>query len=477
MKAKVLVIDDEKLIGWSLKQDLTREGYEVFTAQTAREGESLFESEQPDAVLLDIRLPDGDGREMLHQFRKKDPFAACLMITANDDIRSAVQCMQSGAFTYLHKPFNFDEIKVNLEKAIESRRLRQKVAAWQHEERGKYDFGSIVCESVKMKAVLDLIRRIVDSDASTVLIEGESGTGKDLVAHSLHYGSRRAEKPFVSLNCAAIPATLLESELFGHEKGAFTDARESKRGLVEEASGGTLFLDEIGDMSRELQAKLLHLIDQKKFRKVGGVRELSADIRIVAATNKELKKEVSEGRFREDLYYRLHVIPIYLAPLRERREDIPSLVAYFIGLFNREFRKIIRGVDPRAMEILLQYRWPGNVRELKNVIERAMILNNEELIRPEHLPSEIDCNCALKECHRPSGAENLSSQEVPRCLTGFHLEEIEKQVIQMTIRASEGNQSKAARMLGIGRDALRYKMQKYGFMKDSDPELSEISQS
>ncbi len=482
MKGKILVIDDEKLICWSLQKDLTKDGYEVCTAQTAQEGIKLFEEESPDAILLDIRLPDGDGKEMLSYFRKNDPFAACLMVTANEDIRSAVQCMQSGAFTYIHKPFEFDEIKINLEKAIESRRLRKKVVELESEARGRYDFSSIVCESSKMKAILDLLRQVIDSEASTVLIEGESGTGKDLLARSLHYGSRRSAKMFVALNCAAIPATLLESELFGHEKGAFTDARDTKRGLVEEASGGTLFLDEIGDMSKELQAKLLHLIDQKKFRKVGGIREITADIRIIAATNKDLRKEVAEGRFREDLFYRLHVIPIFIPPLRERREDIPALIGFFIAHFNREFRKAIQGVDSTAMEILLRYNWPGNVRELRNVLERAMILNKEELIRPEHLPAEIDCTCVLKEnCKLPEVDPDFIPV-LPKCLVGVSLDEIEKQAVVMTLQTAEGNQSKAARLLGIGRDALRYKMQKYGLLKEAakdsgTSQLSEISQS
>src|SRR3989338_844669 len=311
-----------------------------------------------------------------------------------------------------------------------------------------------------MKAILDLVRRIVDSEASTVLIQGESGTGKDLIARTIHYAGRRGNKPFVSINCAAIPDTLLESELFGHQKGAFTDARQTKKGLVEEASGGTLFLDEIGDMSRELQSKLLHLIDQKKFRKVGDVKEQDADIRIIAATNKDLKREVSEGRFREDLYYRLHVVPIDIPPLRDRKEDVPALVSFFIAHFNQEFRKSIKGLSSEAIEILMKYNWPGNVRELKNVIERAMILNQEDIIRPEHCPSEIECRCILKDTFRPTDRET-TSQQLPSCLVGIPLEAIEKQVIQLTMQRTDGNQSQAAKLLGIGRDALRYKMQKF----------------
>jgi DNA-binding NtrC family response regulator len=480
MKGKVLAIDDEKLICWSLQKELSREGYEVLTAQTAAQGLRLFEEEGADVVLLDIRLPDGDGKELLNQIRKKDPLTNVIMVTANDDIRTAVQCMHAGAFTYLHKPFDFDELRLNIEKAVEGRGLRKKVAEWESVERRKYDFGNIVAESAPMKAVLALVRQVVDSEASTVLLEGESGTGKDLIARTIHYGSRRGAKPFVSINCAAIPETLLESELFGHEKGAFTDARQTKKGLVEEASGGTLFLDEIGDMQKELQAKFLHLIDQKKFRKVGGLKEIESDIRIIAATNKDIKREVEEGRFREDLYYRLNVIPIFIPPLRERKADIPALANFFVSHFNREFRKSISGVLPNAMEILVHYHWPGNARELKNVIERAMILNQDTVIRSEHFPAEIDCNCVLKESRKSADKTSESNPDtirLPTCLSGVPLEAIEKHAIILALESSGGNQSQAARKLEIGRDALRYKMQKYGLIDSKGTDsLSEVTQ-
>ncbi|OGW82159.1 MAG: hypothetical protein A3G33_10545 [Omnitrophica bacterium RIFCSPLOWO2_12_FULL_44_17] len=459
-KGKILVIDDEKLICWSLEKDLVKEGYDVLTAQSSAEGLRLFEREAVDVVLLDIQLQDGDGKALLKTMRVSDPLVSVIMVTANDEIQTAVECMHAGAFTYLHKPFKFEGLLLNVEKAVESRILRKKVQEWEFLERGKYDFSNVVSESPSMKAILDLVRRIVDSEASTVLIQGESGTGKDLIARTIHYAGRRGNKPFVSINCAAIPDTLLESELFGHQKGAFTDARQTKKGLVEEASGGTLFLDEIGDMSRELQSKLLHLIDQKKFRKVGDVKEQDADIRIIAATNKDLKREVSEGRFREDLYYRLHVVPIDIPPLRDRKEDVPALVSFFIAHFNQEFRKSIKGLSSEAIEILMKYNWPGNVRELKNVIERAMILNQEDIIRPEHCPSEIECRCILKDTFRPTDRET-TSQQLPSCLVGIPLEAIEKQVIQLTMQRTDGNQSQAAKLLGIGRDALRYKMQKF----------------
>ena len=477
MKGRLLVIDDEKLICWSLQKDFSQEGYEVVTAQSAREGIRFFTEEPFDAAVLDIRLPDGDGKEILQIMRKKDPLLSVIMLTANDEIRTAVQCMQLGAFTYLHKPFDFEELKLNIEKAVESKKMRQKIRDWETVERGKYDFDSIVAESPQMKQILELIRRIFHSEFTTVLIEGESGTGKDLLARALHYGSQRASKSFVSINCAALPGPLLESELFGHEKGAFTDAKQAKKGLVEEAQGGTLFLDEIGDMSKDLQAKLLHLIDQKKYRKVGGVKELDADVRIVAATNKGLKSEVAEGRFRQDLYYRLNVVPINIPPLRERKEDIPALVHFFIAHFNREFRRTMAGVHPEAMQILLNYSWPGNIRELKNVIERAMILNRESSLLPEQLPSEIDCTCALKDA-RLHPEKNEPSNKITSCIVGLPLEGVEKQAIIQTLQSTGGNQSQAARMLGIGRDALRYKMIKFGLLNDNDtPEMGDITHS
>lgn len=477
MREKILVIDDEKLIRWSLQKDLEKEGYETITVGTVAASLQKFEEFSPEVVLLDIRLEDGDGVELLKLLKKKDPNVIVMMITANDDIRTAVQCMKLGAFTYLHKPFNFEEVRLNIENALESHKLKRKVMEWERIERGKYDFSNVVAESPKMKAVLEIVRQVVRSEATTVLLQGESGSGKDLIARTIHYAGRRAGKGFMEINCAALPGPLLESELFGYEKGAFTDARQAKKGLVEEAGGGTLFLDEIGDMPKELQAKILHLIDQKKFRKVGGVSELTSDIRIVAATNKDLKKEAAEGRFREDLFYRLHVIPIHLPPLRERKEDIQALVGFFVAHFNREFGKTISEIDPEAMSVLMNYQWPGNVRELRNVIERVIILNQGNRIGLEHLPAEIDCSCKLKEVLKLSNQPS-SSKNFAECLSGIPLDAIEKQVIIHTLEVSKGNQSHAARMLNIGRDALRYKMQKYGILdKNSKSDLSEIPQA
>ena len=458
MKSKILVVDDEKLLRWSLEKDLKKEGYEVLTAESAQEALRVFENYLPDVVLLDIQLKDGDGKEVLQLMRKKDPSVAVIMVTANDDVRTAVYCVKFGAFSYLSKPFEFDEIRINIEKALEGRELRKQMTQWENHEKGKYSLDSIVAKNLQMKAVLETVKQVAASEASTVLLQGESGVGKDLIARTIHYASSRASKSFVSVNCAALPETLLESELFGYEKGAFTDARQAKRGLVEEANLGTLFLDEVGDMQKELQAKLLNLIDQKKFRRVGGLTENEADIRIIAATNKDLKQEVKEGRFREDLYYRLHVIPIYIPPLRERKDDISDLVSYFVGQFNRDFKKKITEVSAEALEILNTYDWPGNVRELKNVLERAMILNMGNSILPVHIPIEIDSSLSSFSKKNPNF--DLASNAIAN-LVGTPLEAIEKQLVCETLQKTNGNQSEAARMLKIGRDALRYKIQKY----------------
>jgi len=476
MKGKILVVDDEKLITWSLGKDLSKEGYGVLTADNAEQGIKLFGEELPDVVLLDIRLPDGSGTEVLKILKKKNPMANVIMITANDEIHTAVQCMRDGAYTYLQKPVNFEELCLNIERALEEARLRRKVTVREQFEKGKYDFESVIAGSEVMNKVLAFLKQIVHSDASTVLMEGESGTGKDLIARALHFSGPRVKKEFISINCAAMPDTLLESELFGHEKGAFTDAHQTKRGLVEEASGGTLFFDEIGDMQKGLQAKLLHLIDQKKFRKVGGVKELEADIRVIAATNKDLKSEVKKGHFREDLYYRLNVIRIHLPPLRERRDDIQPLTRFFIEHYNAKFGATIQSIEPMAMEMLLRYDWPGNVRELKNVIERAMILNRGNVLQCENLPAEIECRCMLKDMCRP--LEAAKSTELPRCLSGVPLETVERHMILLALRDAAGNQSKAAERLGIGRDAIRYKIQKYGLDKDQEAsKVGEIAQS
>jgi len=468
----ILVVDDEKLIRWSIEKHLEKKWGPVATAASFKEALQRLNAGMPDVALLDIRLPDGEGTDLLLEIRKRDPFTAVIMITANDQISTAVECMKAGAFHYLHKPFNFDELDVLIEKALETRQLRQRISYFESQEKEKYVFDKIIGQGKAMGAVKDLIKQVAVSEAETILLQGESGVGKDLVANTLHYGSRRMHKPILTLNCAAIPANLLESELFGHEKGAFTDASQAKKGLVEEATEGALFLDEIGDMALEMQAKLLHLIENKSYRRVGSVVEKKTNLRIIAATNKNLKKEVAAGRFREDLYYRLNVIPILLPPLRERKEDIPELVSAFIAAFNQAFRKNVTEMAPEALEILQMYDWPGNVRELRNVIERAMILNQEPIIRRQHIPAEIDCRCEMIAGRGREDEESTAKSILPQCLAGVPLEALEKHALVLAMQKSGGNQSTAAAMLGIGRDALRYKLQKYDLLTSNEQEIA-----
>ena len=384
----ILVVDDEKLIRWSLKENLEKAGYAVYTAATGEEALDLIGRELPDLILQDVKLPGVSGMEILEQVKELDPTALIIMMTAYGDVDTSVKAMKLGAYDFVEKPFDFEKLRVRIGKALETVNLKREVRATRSREQSRYDLTRIVGETPPMREVLEMVRRIAESDATTVLLQGESGTGKDLVARAIHYQSRRAARPYLEINCTSLPETLIESELFGHEKGAFTDARAAKKGQFELADGGTVFLDEIGDMPLSTQAKLLKVIENKTFKRLGGVRDVLVDVRIVAATNKELEAAVAEGAFRKDLYYRLKVFPIHLPPLRERRADIPLLAAHFIELFNREFKKQVQGIAADAEAMMMEYDWPGNVRELKNVIERAVILGGRETILAEHLPPE-----------------------------------------------------------------------------------------
>jgi DNA-binding NtrC family response regulator len=363
-----------------------------------------------------------------------------------------------GAYDYINKPFNHDELVVTIGRALESSHLRREVRHLRAEQQERYGLSNIIGRSQAMLEVFELIEKIARSQATTVLITGESGTGKDLVAKAIHYASDRANRPFMNITCSALPETLLESELMGHERGSFTDARYLKKGLFELADGGTVFLDEIGDMGVLLQAKLLRFLQEKTFKRVGGTKDITVDVRIIAATNRDLGKAVRDGRFREDLYYRLKVIPMTLPPLRDREEDVPLLVKYFVDTFNREFKKATKGVTSEALERLITYPWPGNVRELRNVIERAMILENKPEITLQDLPREIRDRAV--EAEAPAAAP--SGFHLPE--TGFSLKKIEQEMVRQALEKSAGNQSRAARLLSISRDTLRYKMKKYGLL-------------
>ena len=453
---KLLVVDDEHLIRWSLEQNLKKQGYEVVTAGSGEDALRLVREEQPDLVLLDIQLPGISGIDVLEKIKDHDDDIIVIMVTANSGLENAVNAMRLGAYDYVSKPFNLDELSMVVKKALETSDLKQEVVRLRTETK-KNGPPNIIGESKQVKYLMEVLEKVARSEASTVLVQGESGTGKELVAKWIHYSSNRADKPFIAINCAAVPATLLESELFGHEKGAFTDAKATKKGLFELADGGTVFLDEIGDMEMGMQAKLLRFLEDRSFRRIGGGRVFTVDVRIISATNKDLQKSIEEKTFRNDLYYRLQVIPIFLPSLRERKEDIIPLANHFISMYNKDFNKKIMGIAGMAEQVMTDYSWPGNVRELKNVIERAIILGNDETLLLEHLPLEIVAKASPQTC------ATVSSFCLPP--EGINIEEVEKELIRQALEITDWNQSKAAKKLSLGIDAFRYRMKKFGYLK------------
>jgi DNA-binding NtrC family response regulator len=454
-KYKILVVDDEHLIRWSLEQSLKKQGYDVSQAASGEDALKLVNEDVPDLVLLDIQLPGINGLDVLEKIKEIDASIVVIMVTALGVVETAVKAMRMGAHDYVNKPFNLDELAIVVKKALETGELKKEVAHLRNEQVKKYGLSNIVGSGRHMSSVLAMVDKVAKSDAGTIFIQGESGTGKELIAKAIHYESARADKPFMAINCAAVPETLLESELMGHERGAFTDAKTQKKGLFEMADGGTVFLDEIGDMDTGMQAKLLRVLEERSFRRVGGTKEIPIDVRIVSATNQDLHALIEEKIFRKDLYYRIQVIPIYLPPLRERSADILELAEHFIKQFNREFGKNFQGISKMAGKFLIEYEWPGNVRELKNVVERAVILEDEKELLLEHLPHEI--------VEKTSGA---STGQVTFRLPpeGVDIEDMEREMIRQSLEMAEGNQSKAARSLNLGIDAFRYRMKKFGFL-------------
>jgi two-component system, NtrC family, response regulator AtoC len=451
--ATVLVVDDEPLIRWSLVNRLREEGYRTAEAATANDAIAQHR-DGADLVLLDFALPDANGLAVLKQIKETDPDTLVIMLTANTDIGTAVEAMKSGAFHYANKPFDLDEIMLLVEKALETTQLRREVRVLRARQAQPYGPRSIVGDSPAMQTVRALLERIAASPASTVLLTGESGTGKDLAAKVLHYSSNRAAKPFMNITCSALPETLLESELFGHERGAFTGADRQKRGLIESAEGGTVFLDEIGEMVPLLQAKLLRFLEEKSFKRVGGSQDIKVDVRVVAATNRSLQEEVKKGHFREDLFYRLNVMSVPLPPLREHKGDITSLINHYIDTFNTEFRKKIRGVSPAAMTALEAYPWRGNVRELRNALERAMLLADGNELNESHFPMLAANEGEL------STAMGLPAE-------GINLEALERSLVVQALERSAWNQTKAATLLGLNRDQIRYRIEKFDLRKPS----------
>ena len=449
----ILIVDDEKNYLTILSAILEEEGFEVLTAQSGQEALEIHKSSDLDLMLTDMRMPGMDGIELLEAIKNNDPDLPVIMMTAHGTVDKAVEAMQKGAYTYVLKPFDNERLIIYVKKAIsmfqvvkENRRLRDAVES-------QYRFGSIIGKSKKMRDIFDTIQKVAPSSA-TVLIEGESGTGKELVARSVHFNSSRREKPFVAVNCSALAENLLESELFGHEKGAFTGAVATKKGRFELADGGTLFLDEIGELSQNLQVKLLRVLQEKVFERVGGIRTISVDIRILVATNKDMKQEMKAGRFREDLYYRLNVVHIVLPPLKERQEDIRLLVNHFIEKYSSERQSAtpVIGVDQQVDRLFYDYSWPGNIRELENVIERVMILCQGDTIQVSDLPKGFKDNVY----------NTLHLEGIPADAKLYDtLAMIEKTLIERALKMSNNIQSHAAELLGIGKSGLNQKIKKY----------------
>ena len=475
IKDKILVVDDDRSIRWLLVEALKEWGYQTVEAATCQAALFAYETEAPAAVLLDIDLPDGSGLDALREIRSRHPEAIAIMVTANALFDKAIEALRGGAFDFVSKPVNLPELQVTLRNGLETRRLRKKISVLRRQQSHQYNFDQLVGTSTAMKELISLARKVALSEASAVLLQGESGTGKELVARAIHYDSPRAEGPFVPIICAAIPETLLESELFGHEKGSFTDAKARKEGLFEQAEGGTLFLDEIGELELGLQAKLLRVLEDGRFRRVGGLKDVAYDARIIAASNRDLKAESEAGRFRTDLFYRLSVIQIELPPLRERGNDALVLAAHFIKHFNQHLKKDITGLTPEVAELFRRYSWPGNVRELRNVIERVMILEDSNTITTAWLPRSLTEHKAAPASEIADRSEQSAVVRIPTVTVstetdlsrlfplpaaGVSLEAVERTLLLQAIEMTHGNQTKAAELLQISRDQLRYRLKK-----------------
>ena len=446
-KPRVLLIDDDKTALDGLVKILTHDGYIVSGVLSGYEALNLLSRKNFDIIVTDMKLPGMGGLSLIHELRKKEEPMAIVVITAYSSVKTAVEAIKCGADDYLTKPINVEELELVLEKLWERQRLIAQNRLLKEKLKDKYKFSELVGSTPQMHRIFKMIEDVAPSTAS-ILILGETGTGKELVANAIHYQSDRACMPFVALHCAALSEGVLESELFGHEKGAFTGAVQSRKGRFELADDGTLFLDEVGEMSLKVQVKLLRILEKGEFERVGGEKTIKVDVRLIAATNRDLEKEVSEGRFREDLFYRLNVITIHLPPLRERREDIPILSNFFVIKYTKKYKKEIKGFTPEAIEALCTYHWPGNVRELENVIERTIVLCKKNMISVDHLPKNV-----------VPKKDDISVIKVP---LGVSLKEAEKEIIQKTLQMTHGSKKEAAKILGISSRKIEYKVKEWG---------------
>lgn len=450
MPARILIVDDEKLIRWSLRERLTADGHEIDEAGDLKSARTLLKARPFDVALFDLKLPDGDGLTLLKQALELRPGIAVLIITAHSTIKSAVEAMKEGAYDYLSKPFDMDELSLTVKRAVENQGLRRTLDAELGQKKKEFGINSLLGDSQQFRAVKEVLCKVAASENTTVLLLGETGSGKDMIARAIHYESSRAGKPFMNITCTAMPETLIESELFGYEEGAFTNAKGQKAGLFELAHNGTVFLDEIGDMPLSLQGRLLRVLEEKTFRRIGGVADIRVDCRVIAATNRDLASLIREGSFRQDLYYRLSAVPILVPPLRDRREDIALLAERFLEMYRRKMRRTVHGFSRAAKDKLLHYGWPGNVRELRNIIERTVLLCSGETIE-EH-------DIVL-------GRLDNAGQGLERLVTlppdGCRLAEVERALIEQALERTHGNQTQAALLLGITRDQVRYKIEKY----------------
>ncbi len=445
---KILIADDEKNMRWILGKNLKEENFDIMEASDGEEAFHLFLDEEPDLVILDYRMPKIDGMEVLKRIKTINSKLPVIMITAHGSTDAAVEAMKLGAADYISKPFDINDLKLSIFKALNIDKLNKEIDYLKETAKQIFN-GKIIGNSKKMQDVFELVNKVANTNAS-VLIIGESGTGKEGIAASIHNKSSRSSKPFITVNCGAIPETLIESELFGYEKGAFTGANARKAGRFDRAQGGTLFLDEIGELSLPLQVKILRVLQEKEFERVGGSEVIKSDVRIIAATNRDLDKMVEKGDFREDLLYRLKVIPVYLPPLRERKEDIPQLVGYFLDKYSKEINRAKLTMEKETFDLLRNYDFPGNIRELENLVERLVILSPDPVIEPSLLPKEI-----LKEVFSGKKEDFILPEE------GINLEKVEESFVRQALMIANGNQTNAAKLLGLSRHALIYRMEKF----------------